>query len=54
MLGKRPFFFIIIVIASNAKLIAIINNANSNVLAIFFYFCDKSRTDTALVADLFT
>lgn len=38
MFGKRPFFFMIIVMASKAKLIAIINSANIKVLNIFTIF----------------
>ena len=42
MLGKRPFFFMIIVIASKTKLIAIINSANIKVLNIFVIFVSIS------------
>lgn len=38
MLGKRPFFLIIMVIASKTMLIAIINKVNSKVLNIIVIF----------------
>ena len=38
MLGNFPFFFIIMVIANKAKLIAIINNVNSKVVNISIIF----------------
>lgn len=44
MLGNLPFFFIIIVIASNTKLIAIINSASMIVLNILFIFVTINAT----------
>lgn len=47
MLGNLPFFFMIIVMASNAKLMAIINSVNNKVLNIFITFV--CLTETALL-----
>lgn len=50
MFGKRPFFFIIIVMASSAKLMAIINSANNKVLNIFITFVCLTETMAVAVS----
>lgn len=43
VLGNLPFFFMIIVMASNATLIAIINNVNSKTLNISLNFVSNGQ-----------